>query len=156
LDWHRISVIAADLPIQHHRYAMNNQAQPASPNSSQQLPCVLACSGCSHAGELADHTARRLNQTGVAKMSCLAGVGGRVKSITTTVQKAPELLMIDGCPLECGANSLRLAGITEFKHLKLHELDVRKHTTEVSETTVQRLAEAAQQLLAKTPAPVSA
>jgi uncharacterized metal-binding protein len=117
------------------------------------VPCVLACSGCSHAGELADHAARRLNQTGVAKMSCLAGVGGRVKSITSTVQKAPELLMIDGCPLECGAHSLRLAGITEFKHLKLHELGVRKHDTEVSEATVERLAEAATQLLIPTPVP---
>ena len=133
---------------------MNNPAQPPSPKSSQPLPCVLACSGCSHAGELADHTARRLNQTGVAKMSCLAGVGGRVKSITSTVKKAPELLMIDGCPLECGANSLRLAGITEFKHLKLHELAVRKHDTEVSEATVERLTEAATQLLALAPVPV--
>lgn len=83
-------------------------------------------------------------------MSCLAGIGGRVKSITSTVQKSPELLMIDGCPLECGANSLRLAGITEFKHLKLHELEVRKHDTEVSEATVERLAEAAVQLLSAT------
>jgi uncharacterized metal-binding protein len=108
---------------------------------------VLACSGCSRAGELADHTARRLNKLGAAKMSCLAGVGGQVKSITTTVQKAPGLLMIDGCPLECGARTLRLAGITEFKHLKLHELGVRKHDTEVCETTVERLAESAREML---------
>src|SRR5215467_12950448 len=109
------------------------------------LPCVLSCSGCSHAGELADHTARRLHRLGVAKMSCLAGVGGRVKSIMTTVKRAPDLLMIDGCPLECGANSLRLAGITEFKHLKLHELGVRKHDSEVSDTTVKRLADSAEE-----------
>ena len=85
-------------------------------------------------------------------MSCLAGVGGRVKSITNTVQKAPELLMIDGCPLECGANALRLVGITEFKHLKLHEQGIRKHDSEVCEETVERLAEAAAHLLT-TPAP---
>jgi uncharacterized metal-binding protein len=111
------------------------------------LPCVLSCSGCSHAGELADLTARRLNEIGAAKMSCLAGVGGRVKSIMTTIQRAPELLMIDGCPLECGANSLRLAGITEFKHLKLHELGVRKHDSEVSDAAVNRLADSAEALL---------
>ena len=123
---------------------MNNSTDPPKPAA---LPCVLACSGCSHAGELADHTARRLNQLGVAKMSCLAGVGGRVKSITTTVQRAPELLMIDGCPLNCGAHILRLAGITEFKHLQLHELGVRKHETEVCAETVERLADAAAELL---------
>lgn len=80
-------------------------------------------------------------------MSCLAGIGGHVKSITTTVQQAPELLMIDGCPLECGANSLRLVGITKFKHLKLHELGVRKHNSEVDAATVERLTAVAGSLL---------
>lgn len=120
------------------------ESPPAKPAA---MPCVLSCSGCSHAGELADHTARRLNERGVAKMSCLAGVGGRVKSIMTTVQHAPELLMIDGCPLECGANTLRLAGITNFKHLQLHDLGVRKHDSEVSEANVERLADSAAELL---------
>lgn len=122
---------------------MKNPSQPLH----QALPCVLACSGCSRAGELADLTARRLNQVGAAKMSCLAGVGGRVKSIMTTIQRAPELLMIDGCPLECGANSLRLAGIAEFKHLKLHEFGVRKNDSEICEATVERLAKSAEELL---------
>lgn len=105
---------------------------------------VLACSGCSAAGELADHTARRLQQLGVAKMSCLAGVGGRIPSIMSTVQQASGILMIDGCPLECGASVLRSAGFTSFKQLKLHELNVRKNDAgAVDEATVTRLAEAA-------------
>lgn len=133
---------------------MQNPEQ-SPPAKAAALPCVVSCSGCSHAGELADHTARRLNERGVAKMSCLAGVGGRVKSIMTTIQRAPELLMIDGCPLECGANSLRLAGITEFKHLKLHEQGVRKHDSEVCETTVERLADSAAELLADAAVPSS-
>ena len=107
------------------------------------MPCVLACSGCSHAGEIADHVARRLEELGVARMACLAGVGGRVKSILATVNAAPERLVIDGCPLECSASTMRLAGITEFQHFKLHELGIRKHHSEVSEETVQALAEAA-------------
>ena len=127
---------------------MNDSSNPSSANpAAAPAPCVLACSGCSRAGELADLTARRLQKMGVAKMSCLAGVGGHVKSITTTVQRAPELLMIDGCPLECGANTLRLVGITEFQHLKLHELGVRKHETEVTSEAVQALADSAASLL---------
>lgn len=107
------------------------------------LPCVVACSGCSHAGELADHTARRLQELGLARMACLAGVGGRVKSILAAVNAAPERLVIDGCPLECSAHTLRLAGITEFQHFKLHELGICKHHSAVSEQSVQALAEAA-------------
>jgi uncharacterized metal-binding protein len=124
----------------------------ASPTDST-LPrvVVLACSGCSAAGELADHTARRLQQLGVAKMSCLAGVGGRIPSITATVRNARGILMIDGCPLECGAQVLRNAGFTNFKQLKLHELNIRKNDPgAVDETTVTRLAEAALRLLDQT------
>jgi len=119
------------------------------PSSEPSTPiCVLACSGCSAAGELADHTARRLHQLGAARMSCLAGVGGRIPSIMATVQKAPGILMIDGCPLECGASVLRSAGFTNFQQLKLHELGVRKNDSgAVDEATVARLAEAALRVL---------
>lgn len=120
----------------------------SSYDSTKHFVCVLACSGCSAAGELADHTARRLQQLGVAKMSCLAGVGGRIPSITATVRSASGILMIDGCPLECGASTLRNAGFTGFKQLKLHELDVRKHDSgAVDEATVARLAGAALRML---------
>lgn len=121
-------------------------------NANPPLACVLACSGCSAAGELADRTARRLHQLGAAKMSCLAGVGGRVPSILAAVRSAPGILMIDGCPLECGANVLRHAGLSAFKQLKLHELHVRKHDTgAVEEVTVARLTEAALCVLGKSP-----
>lgn len=77
-------------------------------------------------------------------MSCLAGVGGRIPSILATVHKASGILMIDGCPLECGASVLRRAGFAEFRQLKLHELGVRKNdTAAVEEATVNRLADAA-------------
>ena len=42
---------------------------------------VYACSGCSDAGELADRIARQFTREGAAEMSCLAGIGGRVKSL---------------------------------------------------------------------------
>ncbi len=122
--------------------------------TNRPLPCVLACSGCSRAGELADLTARRLEKLGAAKMSCLAGVGGRVKSILHTIHCAPELLMIDGCPLECGGNSLKLAGITDFKHLKLHELGIRKYTSEVNNETIGPLAAIAAGRLSNRPLPL--
>ena len=80
-------------------------------------------------------------------MSCLAGVGGRVKSILNTVQSAPKLLMIDGCLLECGAKTLRNVGIENFKHMKLHEYGVKKHSSEVSDQATGALAQAAERLL---------
>jgi uncharacterized metal-binding protein len=55
--------------------------------------------------------------------------------------------MIDGCPLECGAHTLRRSGITGFQQLRLHELGIRKNAGEAREATVQALADAATILL---------
>jgi uncharacterized metal-binding protein len=125
----------------------NDPLRPAALKPANPGVVILACSGCSSAGELADLTARRMQQLGTGKMSCLAGVGGRVSAILTAVSRAPRLLMIDGCPLECGANVLRLAGISKFQHLKLHEQAIRKHGQPVEVATVERLAAAAAHLL---------
>ena len=134
---------------------MKPESMPEPPTSGDSTApvCVLACSGCSAAGELADLTARRLQHMGAARMSCLAGVGGRVPSILATVQSASGILMIDGCPLECGTHVLRHAGFSGFRQLKLHEHGVRKNDAEaVNKLAVDRLADAALRLLSE-PAP---
>lgn len=65
-----------------------------------------------------------------------------------TVQGASMLLMIDGCPLECGANVLRRAGFSNFRQLKLHEHGVRKGDSgALDHRTVERLAAEAVHLL---------
>ena len=113
----------------------------------QHLPVVLACSGCSPAGGLADAAARRLQSQWHMKMSCIAGVGGRVKSILDVVQNASQFLVIDGCPLECSAHSLRHAGIKKFHHLKLHDLGIRKQSCEADPVTLATVTAAALKML---------
>jgi len=73
-----------------------NENQNASLKKST---VVYACSGCSDAGELADRIARQLTREGVAEMSCLAGIGGRVKPLVNRAAAAERILEIDGCPL---------------------------------------------------------
>ena len=41
------------------------------------LPVLYACSGCTSAGELADHVARELDRAGIAEMGSLAGIGAQ-------------------------------------------------------------------------------
>jgi uncharacterized metal-binding protein len=79
--------------------SVNPTGLPQSPATAKlpAKPVVYACSGCSDAGELADRIARALTHTGVAEMSCLAGIGGRVKSIMAKGEKAERILVIDGC-----------------------------------------------------------
>lgn len=109
---------------------------------------VYACSGCSDAGELTDRIARRLTQTGAAEMSCLAGIGGRVKPLVNRAVAAERILAIDGCPLNCTRHTLELAGFKQFEHLELHQLGLRKNSCPVTEENIVLGMEAAQKLLA--------
>ena len=124
----------------------SDNSNPATLKKSTNV--VYACSGCSDAGELADHIARELARSGVAEMSCLAGIGGRVKNLMNKAEHAEEILVIDGCPLNCARNTLQLAGFQEFRHLELHRLGFRKGACPPTLERVAQGAEAAAKLIA--------
>ena len=112
---------------------------------------VYSCSGCSDAGEIADRVARRLTREGAAQMSCLAGIGGRVKSLVMKAENAGRILVVDGCPLNCAAHTLRLAGFKNFEHLELHRIGIRKGSCPVTDEKISAGVEAAKKILAGEP-----
>ncbi|MGP8199805.1 MAG: putative zinc-binding protein [Limisphaerales bacterium] len=130
-------------------------------NEKENLPerkatVVYSCSGCSDAGELADRIARRLAREGAAEMSCLAGIGGRVKSLMRRAETADRILVIDGCPLNCAAHTLKLAGLQPSAHLELQKIGMRKGSCPVTEERIAIGVEAAKKMLSHevTPAEV--
>lgn len=108
---------------------------------------VYACSGCSDAGELADRIARQITREGVAEMSCLAGIGGRVKPLVNRAVAAERILAIDGCPLNCTRHTLELAGFKHFDHLELQKLGLRKGSCPVTEEKIATGVAAAKAML---------
>ena len=122
-------------------------------NENQNTPLklgtvVYACSGCSDAGELADRIARQLTREGAAEMSCLAGIGGRVKPLVNKAAAAERILAIDGCPLNCTRHTLELAGFKDFGHLELHALGFRKNSCPVTDDRIAVGVNAARKILA--------
>lgn len=94
------------------------------------LPLVYACSGCSSAAQLANHLAVRLDRSGVAEMSCIAGVGGGVRSLVRRAQDAADsgrpIVAIDGCVLACAKQCLAQQGLAPTRHVLLTESGVKK------------------------------
>ena len=97
---------------------------------------VFACSGGADVGALADQVARKLAADGVAKMFCLAGIGGRVSGILKTTEAASTIVAIDGCPLNCARKTLEEAGFTNFAHVQLADLGFKKGESPVTEERV--------------------
>jgi uncharacterized metal-binding protein len=129
----------------------NDNTNPTG--SKKPTTVVYACSGCSDAGEIADRVARQLTREGAAQMSCLAGIGGRVKSLVMKAENAERILVVDGCPLNCAAHTLKLAGFQKFDHLELHKIGIRKGSCPVTEERIVAGVAAAKSILAnETPA----
>ena len=124
----------------------SDHSNPPVPNKPSTV--VYACSGCSDAGEIADRIARQLSREGVARMSCLAGIGGRVKSLLLTAENAERILVVDGCPLNCARHTLELAGFTKFDHLELHKLGIRKGSAPVTGERIATGVASAKKILA--------
>lgn len=93
-------------------------------------PLVYSCSGCSSAAQLANHVAVRLDRSGVAEMSCIAGVGGDVASLVKTARSGRPVVALDGCPLVCVQSTLARHGIAPTRHYQLQQYGVRKRQHE--------------------------
>ena len=104
---------------------------------------IFACSGAADVGAVADRAARKLTADGAGKMYCLAGIGGQVAGILKTTKEAEKILAIDGCPLDCTKLSLEVAGFTEFEHLKLTDLGLKKGKSPATEENITTVVQAA-------------
>src|SRR5512135_3687692 len=108
---------------------------------------VYPCSGAADTGEIADRAARRLDAENAAWMSCLAGIGGRVSGLMANAAAAPQLLAIDGCPLDCAKKTLELAGFTNIRHMRVTDLGFKKGKTPTTDETVATVIRHAKTLL---------
>ena len=85
---------------------------------------ILACSGASEDGCVADLTARALAAGGVGKMGCLTRLSARDDRMDNEIRSAERVVAIDGCPGDCVKKTLEAAGIDGFQHVRLTELEV--------------------------------
>ena len=97
---------------------------------------VLSCSGACDVGHISDLVARKLSSEGVRKMNCLAVVGAGITNSIDTFKKS-NVLVIDGCPVDCGKKIMDQAGIKNYSYLRVTDLGFEKGKTEVSVAIIQ-------------------
>ena len=117
------------------------------------MPLVYSCSGCSSAAQLANTLAVRLDRSGIAEMSCIAGVGGGVKSLVNKAKRAANdkrrIVVLDGCHLQCARHCLENQGVAPDTHVLLHELGVKKvYHTDTDETETERVYAVVREIIA--------
>ncbi|GEM_PF-18407 len=93
---------------------------------TEETPLVYSCSGCSSAAQMANYLAVKMDRSGTAEMSCIAGVGGRVKKLVRTARSGRKIIVIDGCPLACSKACLAHYNIIPDMHFQLAAFGVKK------------------------------
>ncbi|MBI4804345.1 MAG: putative zinc-binding protein [Desulfovibrio sp.] len=87
---------------------------------------LLACSGGSNVGQLTNQAAVELTREGFGKMYCLAGVGAKLKGFVKATGEAPEILVLDGCPVGCAKAIMENAGLPMGAYMVVTELGIDK------------------------------
>ena len=109
---------------------------------------IFPCSGASNTGEMSDRAARLLSREGAGKMSCLAGIGGKIKSMIDGAKAAGKILVLDGCPLACAQKTMEQAGIKSFAHVQITDLGLVKGKSPVNDENIKIVANKGRSLLA--------
>jgi len=100
---------------------------------------IFACSGAADVGEVSDRAARILANQGAGNMFCLAGIGGKVSGIVKSAQAASDILVIDGCKLDCAKRCLAEVGITDITHVRVTDHGFNKGKTPVTDENISTI-----------------
>lgn len=104
---------------------------------------ILACSGGSNVGQLANQAAVELTQEGFGKMFCLAGVGGHLGGFVQSAKDVPQMVAIDGCEIGCTMAILEHAEVPVKSYLVLTEIGIEKnHDFKLKAEDVRKAKEA--------------
>ena len=87
---------------------------------------------------MANHLALELDRSGLAEMSCIAGVGGDVQALLRVARSGRPIIVLDGCPLVCAKSCLARHGIEPRIHHTLSDYGVKKRQHENFEIAAAR------------------
>ena len=109
---------------------------------------LLACSGGSNVGQIANDAAKALDQLGQGSMYCMVGVAAQLPSfVERTKKEGTTVVAIDGCSVACAKKALANIGVTPDVFVDVTALGIAKghhfnHTKEEVATTAQAVADA--------------
>jgi uncharacterized metal-binding protein len=114
----------------------NLNQNKCSCNSGEYI--VISCSGASDVGYLSDLIARKLRDNNQRSMKCLALVGADDQPVINSLNKG-NVLVIDGCPQECGKKILDKASVSNYQYVRLDNWGYKKGQSEANTERVNEL-----------------
>jgi uncharacterized metal-binding protein len=86
---------------------------------------VVACSGGSNVGQIANNVMIELDKREIGNAYCLAGIGAALSGFVESA-KAAKTIVVDGCPVGCGKKAFEKYGIEALRYFVITELGIEK------------------------------
>ena len=127
-------------------------------DASQECLCkaeevtLLPCSGGSNCGQIANQVAVKLDEEGVGKIYCLAGIGAHIKGMVESARSAKRIVALDGCEVACARKTIEHAGLGVTDWICVTEAGIAKnHKFKLPPEHIALIAERTRESLTKPP-----
>ena len=91
-------------------------------------PIVYSCSGCSNLAQMAHNISLNLDGDGIAEMSCISCVIGKVGPIMDLAKSGRPIIAIDGCSLSCTKSCLEASDLKADYYYLISDLGFEKRS----------------------------
>jgi uncharacterized metal-binding protein len=102
----------------------NKTKQKMGKNSK---PIVYSCHGCCNLAQMAHNVSLNLDDDGIAEMSCVSGIVGKVIPIMELAYSGRPLIVIDGCNLSCTKLCLQVGNLQPDFYYQISDLGFERH-----------------------------
>jgi len=87
----------------------------------------LPCSGGSNCGQITNQVVVKLDEEGVGRIYCLAGIGAHVDGMVESARGAKRIVALDGCQVACAKKTIEHAGLKVTDWICVTEEGVEKN-----------------------------
>ena len=87
---------------------------------------IFPCAGTANVGQISNAAALHLTDEGYGVATCIALLGSGDSILKKRIAEADEVVIIDGCPITCGAKIAAAQGVSPAQHIIITELGFEK------------------------------
>lgn len=102
------------------------ETQPCSCGANEPTRIIFPCAGQANVGQLTNRAALQLTEEGYGSIACVALLGIGAENLIANALNADEVVVLDGCPMQCAKKIAGAQGIAAGQHLVLTEMGIVK------------------------------
>ncbi|MFA6362675.1 putative zinc-binding protein [Methanoregula sp.] len=87
---------------------------------------IIPCAGQANVGQLTNLAALQLTEEGYGSIACASLLAIGAEGLVKSAKNVDEVLILDGCPMQCGKKIAEAQGVPAGQYLVMTELGITK------------------------------